>query len=226
MAGMAEGVAASDGSISDTGIGDGRPPEPPADPVLAPKGWTWDRKSRDWVPRKRAAPGVSAGAEPGAGPVPPGDYEPGDDAPLGVTGLPGGDPDPGWMGEGQPTIKPFELDRETRNEIHALVALLYAVPAETLSLWDPYCFGPLEDDKTTRDVTKAVSDIVCASPRVAQWAVSAAGLRPWIKLAIALKPVAVAALHHHILRDVEVEVDRKKKEMIVDKRDWSQYPAA
>lgn len=234
MQSMAEGVADSSGNIRDTGVSESRPPEPPADPVMAPKGWTWDRKTRDWVPRKRAAPTSSGGAEPGAAPNPA--YRDAEDerhlqqlADEFNAQVEAGDPDPGWFrdeqqpGDDEPL---FEVDAAGRRDIHALIALFYTVPAELLVVADPYCFEPLGTKKTTDDITAAVTDIVCASPRIAAWAASASGLMPWLKLAVALKPVGLAALHHHILRDVEVKVDREKKEMEITERDWSKFPAA
>lgn len=234
MSGMAEGVADSSGIVRGGGVGDSRPPEPAPDPVLAPKGWAWDRKAHDWVPRKRAAPVPGGGGgEPGAAPN-HAHRDAEDERRLQQLAddfnaqVDAGDPDPGWLRDDSPAPpdEPFVVDAGARSDVHALVALLYTVPAEGLSLVDPYCFDVLNDEGTTRGITKAVTDIVCGSPKVARWAVSASGLYPWVKLAIAFKPVAVAVLHHHILRDVEVEVDRENKELLVAHRDWSQFPAA
>jgi len=123
-------------------------------------------------------------------------------------------------------IETFRVDAETRADIKALIALAYVPVGETLPLIDPYCFGPLGEAKTADGVISAVSDIVCGSPRVAAWAASAAGLMPWIKLAYALKPVAVNVLHHHVTKSVEVEVDREAREMTVTRRDYTMYSAA
>ena len=142
----------------------------------------------------------------------------------------GRDPDPGWMDDRDRKIVPIRtwqgVDKETRADIRALIALGYTIPGETLPLLDPYCFGPLADDQTAVGVIDAVTDIVCGSPRIAAWAASAAGLMPWIQLGKALQPVAVAAFRHHIVKTVEVEIDREAREMVVTKRDYSQYTAA
>lgn len=231
---MAEGVSSS-GAVVDTGTYDD-PEHPPApDPQLAPKGWTWKRDARQWVPKVRGP--LLAVAEPdlrqqvtqwvGAHAAAA--------MPLDEDQAPGADPGPGWQrddpapgpGAELRAIETFQLDRETRADIKALVALAYTVPSEALPLMDPYCFGPLAEKDTANGVIDAVSDIVCQSPKVARWAASASGLMPWIKLGKALQPVAVAAWHHHVVKDVEVtDVDRKAKTMKVKEHDWSQYPAA
>jgi hypothetical protein len=234
---MAEGVAAAGGQRVDSGVHDDPDHAPAPDPVRAPKGWTWDRAGRHWKPKVRG-PVLTAlrGRDrqdpggPAAGPDPDGGAEP----VPGDPGFPGfgvgdeRDPDPAWAADGSETrpIVTFTVSAETRADIKALIALAYTIPGETLPLLDPYCFGPLGEEETARSVIGAVSDIVCGSPRVARWAASAAGLMPWIKLGMALKPVAVASFHHHVLKDVEVAVDRDAREMTVTKRDWTMYTAA
>lgn len=219
---MAEGVASASGTVVAEGVYDDREHPPPPDPVKAPKGWTWDRKEQFWKPRLRGPalvqqPGPAAHQDP----LP-------DDSSAPADERPGRDPDPGWARDTVPAgpAEQWELTAADRADIKALIALAYTLPAESLPLLDPYCFGPLGERKTGENIIDAVSDIVCGSPRVARWAASASGLMPWLKLSIALKPVAVAALHHHILRDVEVELDRAAKTMTVAKRDWAKYSAA
>lgn len=195
-------------------------PEPSAE---APRGWTWNRTARNWQPKVRG-PVLWRGEEL-PGPTGPaagsGDVQ--------DTGLFSGstpDPEPGWMNDPAPPADKFRPSAEQKADIKALIALLYTVPAETLPLADPYCFGPLQEKQTATGVIDAVADIVSASPRVARWAVSSSGLVPWVKLAIALKPIGVNVLHHHITKRVEVEVDREAREMVVTERDWSMYSAA
>src|SRR5712664_2142990 len=200
---MAEGVAGAGGTVITDGVFDDPEHQPAPDAAKAPKGWTWDRENRHWKPKVRGpvlaalrgrerqvpddrradggpdrdgTPGDGAGQEPAAGEAPD-VYR---------------DPDPAWgAGDRETTpIDTFTLDRETRADIRALIALAYTIPGETLPLLDPYCFGPLAEEDTAKGVIGAVSDIVCGSPRVAKWAASAAGLMPWIKLGIALQPVA------------------------------------
>lgn len=140
------------------------------------------------------------------------------------------DPPPAWQEEPGETpaaaaAGPGPGDT-MRADIKALIALTFTIPTEPLALLDPYCFGALTEDDTAAGVVDALTDIVCASPKVAAWAASAVGLRPWIKLGIALKPVAVSAVKHHFTRSVEVAVDREAMTYTVKKRDYSEYTAA
>jgi hypothetical protein len=215
---MPEGFTTSDGHAG-AAVHDNRKVQPEPD-ATAPRGWTWNRTAGSWQPKVRG-PVIWQGHA--------------DQPPEAVqdTGPSAGstydrDPEPGWMSDPGPPADDgkFVPTSSDRADIKALIALLYTVPAETLPLIDPYCFGPLGEKKTATGIIDAVTDIVSASPRVAQWAVSTAGLMPWVKLAIALKPLAVNVLHHHITHSVEVEVDRAKREMTVTERDFSMYTAA
>lgn len=209
------------------------PDRPPTPGECAQLGWdkgpTWDRTNRRWKAKVRG-PVLNALRGQERRQEPPPQQDPDDevvDAEF-VDEDQYRDPDPSWGAGSSETrrIETFTIDDEIRADIKALIALAYTLPGEALPLLDPYCFGPLGEKDTANGVISAVTDIVCGSPRVAKWAASAAGLMPWIKLSIALKPIAIAALHHHILRDVEVEIDREKREMTVTKRDWSMYSAA
>lgn len=231
---MPEGVAAASGQVVGEGVYDD-PEAPPPPDVCARLGWdkgpTWDRTNRRWKAKVRgplltAIRGHEPQQDPEAGEVV--DAEIVDDGPDDPYG--NRDPDPSWQAgsstETRSLPESFKVDAETRADIKALIALAYTIPGEALPLLDPYCFGPLAEDDTANGVISAVTDIVCGSPRVAKWAASATGLMPWIKLGMALKPVVVASFHHHVLKDVDVEVDRKAKTMTIAKRDWSQFPAA
>lgn len=209
-----EGMLTADGTAA-PGVHDdpGRAPEPDGD---APRGWTWNRRNRKWQPKVRGPvlwhQDAPAGDEPG-GRIEQQhqDYGP--------------DPAPSWQADPAPPAEQWEPDPEDRKDIRALVALCYTVPAETLPLIDPFCFGPLTERDTANGVIDAVSDIVCQSPKVARWAASKSGLMPWLKLGMALKPVAVNGLHHHITKSITVEIDRENRTMEITETDWTQYPA-
>lgn len=113
-----------------------------------------------------------------------------------------------------------------RNDVRALIALVYSLPADSLATIDPYCFGPLQDEPTAVGVVDSLTEIVMGSPKIATWVTSATGLMPWIKLGAALKPVAVNAWRHHVTHSVEVTVDRDAMTYSVERRDYSAYPAA
>jgi hypothetical protein len=222
---MAEGVADSRGNIAGGGLGEeGRPPEPAADPIKAPKGWTWDRRGHEWVPRKRAAPSAAGqdGSGNGPGAAPPDGDQAAEQA--------GGDPPPAWQRDevqdaAADAAPPFELTGDDRADVQALIALLYAPIAEPLAEVDPYCFGSLAEAGTVEDMTGAITDIVARSERISKWALSATGLMPWVKIATILRPVGVAVWRHHIVHSVEVDLDREARTMNVRAREWDeQYP--
>lgn len=229
---MAEGIAAASGQRIDSGVHDDPDHAPAPDPVKAPKGWTWDRSGRHWKPRVRGPVIAALRGHDRQAPAGRPDTAAAEPDPREQPGEPGDhdfrDPDPAWAAGDSETrpIETFSLTAADRADVKALIALAYTIPGETLPLLDPYCFGPLGEEETGTAIIGAVSDIVCGSPRVARWAVGAAGLMPWIKLGMALKPVAVAAFHHHVLRDIEVQVDREAREMTVTKHDWTMYTAA
>jgi len=122
-----------------------------------------------------------------------------------------------------PVSEHIVLSAEDRKNTKAFVALLYGPVADTLYTLDPYCFGEL--DSNASGIIDAINDCVLASPKVAQM-VAHGSLVPYIKLAQVLWPVAKLAVHHHVLKDVETEVDRENKTVTVRKQDWSIYSAA
>lgn len=225
-----------------------RPPEPAADKRKAPYGWIWDSKLSAWRPkktrgkvaagqargraprkRKGQAPAARTVRQPLAEVLPDPDDDEDQEAAAERELL---DPDASWQDEGEGS----EQDPDTapvpgpsgsvRDDIGALIALSYQIPAELMGMWDPYCFDALSEDQVAVPVVTALTDIVCASPRVAAWAASASGLMPFIRIGYALKPVVGAAIRHHVTRSVEVEVDREERTIKVVKRDYSQYTAA
>lgn len=139
----------------------------------------------------------------------------------------GADPDPSWHEPeppAPPETKPGEFDMRT--EVESWIALAWSLPAETLATVDPYCFGPLVDDQTGPLIVSCFADIAMQSPKVAEFIASKSGLMPYIKLGFAFKPVIKNAWQHHISKKVEVEIDREAMTYTVNRRDYSQYPAA
>lgn len=221
---MGEGFTAGDGTTG-AAVHD-NPDHQPEASADAPRGWTWNRRMRRWQPRVR---GKVIFQESGTTVVlrsPEAAGDPGPGSTAGPEAVSTQDPPPSWASDPAPPAEQWEPDDETRTDIKSLIALCYTVPAEALPMVDPFCFGPLTEKKTANGVIDAVSDIVCASPRVAKWAASKTGLMPWIKLGIALKPVGLNVLHHHVTKTVTVEVDRENRTMEITEKDWAEYPAA
>lgn len=215
---MAEGFVTASGA-SGAAVHDNREHEP-APSAEAPRGWTWNRAARSWRPKVR---GVVLWHDDGA-PADDGD----DESSPQVTGAFSGstpDPEPGWMSDPAPQAEKHAVSASDRADIKALIALAYLPLSEGLSTLDPFCFGVLTERKTATGVIDAVADIVAASPRVSQWALSATGLSPWIKLAVALRPVASNFVAHHVTRRVEVEKEEDGT-ITVTERDFSMFTAA
>src|ERR1700733_8341827 len=94
MAAMPEGVANASGQVVADAVYDDPATEPAADALQAPKGWTWSRSNRRWIPRTRNAPGRStAQPEPQSG-----EQETQDDDP-GAGSTAARDPDPAWAAD-------------------------------------------------------------------------------------------------------------------------------
>ncbi|MDA8316531.1 MAG: hypothetical protein M0010_15380 [Actinomycetota bacterium] len=192
---MTEGVSELAGDVVDVGEADkGRPPRPPDDPVVAPKGWTYDSKSKTWRPALRAVrrseeegEGAAVGTEPGRSTV---------ERP---------DPDParfaGRDGSGAGGAR--ELSAEDKEEIKSLLGLAGLVVFTPIARADPHCGGALVEAST--EIFEKLVPIIAKSDRVSRWMTVAGGFGDWIGLAVALKPVAMAVVEHHIFKTVGAE---------------------
>jgi hypothetical protein len=190
-------VILDEGEQVDVGV-DGKQskPEPPPDPVRAPKGWRWDRNTKEWVPRQRAAKdeGDVADDEPAAT-RPDSAWATGPD---GVERRDGGD-------RGDPDNPDYtELTEEERNDIEAILEFATA-PARLFALKDPYC-GQVIDDNW--DLIRERSlPIIARSPKLVEWMTRAGGARDWVLFGAALYPVGKAVFQHHITKSVHDEGD-------------------
>lgn len=210
---MAEGVIDAGGEeVVDDGAGD---VEPAPDPEQAPHGWTRDKVTKKWRPKKRPGRG---GRLHLASPDEPVQQDAAADRD------PSHDPDPGWLEYDEPKKPAFEASKEDKDEVAALLALLYSIPADFLLTADPYCFGEL--NQNLDQIISATVPIVCRSERVVRYITGASGLILWIKLGIALKPVAVAAFRHHVLHSVELVQDEETGRIVAMEQDYSVYSAA
>jgi hypothetical protein len=209
---MAEGVkdAGSEGIVGAAAAD----VEPEPDPVNAPYGYTRDKHAPGgWRPKKR--PGRGGRLKP----VPdPGEEGQGD----GVGDGDGQDPPPGWRSRSAKS-DPYQASAAEQNEVAALLALLYSVPADFLLSLDPYCFGEL--NASLGEVVDATVPIICRSEKVVKYVTGSSGLILWIKLAAALRPFGVAVWRHHVLHSVVVHRG-EDGESFVAPADFSAYPAA
>lgn len=138
----------------------------------------------------------------------------------------GADPAPSWHLDPEPAPPEPSGEVDMRTEVESWIALGWSLPADALATMDPYCFGPLVDEQTGPLIVSCFTDIAMQSPKVAAFIASKSGLMPYIKLGFAFKPVLQNAWQHHISKKVEVDIDRETMTYTVNKRDYSQYPAA
>ena len=86
-----------------------------------------------------------------------------------------------------------------RKDIRGKTALGLSMLATAFAVRDPVC-GPVALE-IVPDVADALADIFCDSPDVvAFFTASAGGYMKWIKLAVAVQPLATVAWQHHVAR--------------------------
>jgi hypothetical protein len=212
---MAEGVkeAGTDGIVGAAAAD----VEPDPDPVNAPYGYTRDKKTPGgWRPKKR--PGRGGRPKPASD-----SYEhAGSDDERDHPFADGPDPDPGWAA-GSARKEPYKATADERNDVAALLALAYSVPADFLLQVDPYCFGEL--NANLEGIIDATVPIICRSERVVKYVTGSSGLILYIKLAAAFRPFLVAAWKHHVLHSVVLERGEDGETYAVP-NDYSAYSAA
>lgn len=238
---MAEAIVDS-GHVVDEGVRPkSRPPEPPPDSDRAPMGWTWDRKAREWRPRQRSGrkpkdepPPTRADSRrpPRAPRVEPNELVDEDqvDEPAGWEAE--RDPEPARLAEDVDDRKSRRTENmlpprrvipdDVREDIAASVGLVGMAVLPPILKHDPVCGGALAE--SWGKVADACVPLICRSERVVSWMTGAGGLRDWLGLAIALKPVGSAIIAHHITHSVHVEESEHGR--IVVEQDFSVYPAA
>jgi hypothetical protein len=229
MAAMPEGVANASGQVVADAVYDDPATEPAADALRAPKGWTWSRADKRWIPRTRNAPGRST-PQQDALPDPPGAQD--DDPGAGSTA--DRDPDPAWMApsgtaKAAAVWDPKSVSRETQDDIAGMLALFYSVPADFLITVDPFCFGALNEDLSA--TIDATVPIICRSKMAVEFVSGASGLILWIKLLATLKPFFVALWQHHVIHAVELQDEigedgESTGKVLVQRQDFSAYTAA
>ena len=234
---MAEGLLAPGGKIAG-GIHDD-PDSPPAPDASAVRGWTWNRKGRNWMPRQRGPVLFQDLPRPGRDSSPDGSdgLRQGSDSPAAAGTGPGPDrdPEPGWMRDDSdskpkaPSFDPSKVSREVRDDISGMCGLVGMALLPPLVRADPVCGGAFAEN-FDRLVEKAVP-LICRSERVVRWMTAdMGGLGDWIGLGVALAPVAGAFMQHHVLKTVEVaEVENEQTGQtvrVIRPVDMTQYSTA
>lgn len=187
-----------------------RPPEPPADPVTAPKGWRWDREQKKFVPRVRAV-------------KPPEEAEPPADLPsLGSA------PDSAWATgpDGRsvrPGDEPHPLSLEELADIEAVLELAVLPLLMGAERRDPYCGGAFVENWD--NIRQKSIPIICKSPKLVEWLTTAGGLKDWLAFAAAVQPVASAVVRHHVTKTVRLVGEGEEQGGPVREEDLGEYAA-
>lgn len=123
------------------------------------------------------------------------------------------DPDPGW---GEPglgerlmdaakgsRVPPPKLSPRVRKDVQAKLGLMLSMLAGTWRMRDPLCGGTALEQ--VPDISDALADIICDSPDLVAWFTSTGNFMKWLKLLMAVQPVAMVGLQHHVLHTVDTE---------------------
>jgi hypothetical protein len=203
---MPEGLLTDGGTVTGT-VRDNqdRQPDPTPD---APRGWTWDRRGKHWIPRQRGPVLWNEGTDARQA---PGNLRVDDPDPAVRAGAGDGrDPAPGWFrpgagpdsGEGG-KLRIEDVPAQVRDDMAGMAGLVGAPVLAMLQQADPYCGTILA--QSYENVIDAVLPLLCRSPKVvAYFTGDKSDWLLWGKLAMALAPFARAVMEHHVVRSVRV----------------------
>ena len=196
---------------------------PPDDPAVAPFGWRWDTKGKEWKV-KRSAGGRKAGSAWFGKKDFPADRPESNPDMADFERALGEDPEPAYAsGPKVPKSRP-KVSAKTKGEITGAVGMIGMLIGPPLMGMDPYCGGALMEN--WGKIAEAVVPLLCQSATVVSFFTDqASDWMLWFKLAIALAPVAAAVGRHHILKTVELQKDEATGDVYVVPRDLSEYPA-
>lgn len=202
---MAEFITDDDGTqVAAAVVYDDPDVPPPDDPVLAPKGWTWNRSARQWKARRRVIAGQVITGQPSQ-------QQQQEPHQQDTAATAGNDPDPGWMQDGKPAGRKRrqsieDVPKETVDDMAGLAGLVGAPVLAMLQQADPYCGSILAQNY--EPIVDAVLPLLCRSEKITSYfAGDKSDWLLWGKLAMALAPVGRAILEHHVIRSVEVVRD-------------------
>jgi hypothetical protein len=209
---MGEGVAAADGVVIDGATYDDPGREPAPDPQRAPKGWTWSRRDRRWIPRQRVKGGDSNSGSNGP------ETSPGDERPS--------DPDPAWMRDGKDSggkAPPLVVTQDVKDNVGGVLGVAGLVVLPAAQRLDPACGGALVDNY--ENIVNACVPLLCRSETVVRWMTAEkGGLLEWLALGKAVAPVAKVFAQHHIFKTITVAEDAETGDpVVVPTEDLAQY---
>jgi hypothetical protein len=167
----------------------------------APFGWM---AGDDGQPRARKRPAYRSGGRMSANRV-----EAEAEAPE-EPGLLERDPDPAHEGAPDTPRPKIAITATVRKDIRAKIALMLGIPAMMIKKRDPWCGTVLVEQ--VPDIADALADLVADSPDLVEFFTGSGTYMKWLKLAVALQPVAEMGWHHHILRAVGHEDEQDQRQ--------------
>jgi len=190
--------------------------KPPPD-AAGPRGYTWNRQSRAWIPTVRGD--VLYKPENGKPREEP--------RPAAAQDEPQGDPEPGWFREDEPQavragkgrqLSFDDVPQQVKDDIAGLAGLVGAPVLAMLQQADPYCGSVLA--QSFEPIVDACLPLLCRSEKIVRYFTGdQSDWLLWGKLAMALAPVARAVIAHHVTRTVEVVRDKETGAVQVLPRD-------
>lgn len=87
-----------------------------------------------------------------------------------------------------------------QKDVRAKTALLLSIPTTVWEARDPYCGAAAME--AVPDVSEALADIFCDSPEIVAWFTTSGSFVKWLKLAAALKEVAITIVQHHVTHSI------------------------
>ena len=120
------------------------------------------------------------------------------------------DPDPGYAditSDITAGIGPVEVTPKMRRDIGGMLALIIMLPADLLTLADPYCGEAF--NRSAPKMVKSLIPIVAQSEVAVKFLTSQSGLFMWLNFLVSCKPVLTAVIAHHITKRVHLERDEE-----------------
>jgi hypothetical protein len=149
-----------------------------------------------------------------------------DDGPLTyeqvASGVPD-DPDPARLPTSAAVVTEMRVSRAVQRDIAGKTAFWLLILADTWAIADPYCARALGE--AVPGIARKAAPVMCHSPQLVEWFGRASGFMEVTELLMALKPVAVAVVAHHVTKSVQTTRDADGK-TTEQEADWSAYTAA
>jgi hypothetical protein len=101
-----------------------------------------------------------------------------------------------WSPDSIPEFKEFKIPRGVARDVEGKVAFMLSTTAMAVGLVDDYCGNSILEN--TPRISKALTPILCQSPGVVAWFTKTSNVMLYVNLAMALAPVAMAIMNHHL----------------------------